>query len=150
MKEVGAEPNVQTLKIWDAAGTKALGDGFSFDNVAGTKSYYARLEALSPSAPTERGLVDAIPFTVIHAPFTVRGSGTEIFLNDNETFTASAGTLATAGSTYTWSVDDGSTPVVTTVPTYTHKHTKVGTVELNVRLKDAAGVLVARDRKSVV
>jgi hypothetical protein len=144
VKEVGSEPDVQSLKIWDAAGTKELGSGSSFDNVAGTTSYYARLEALSPSAPTERGFVDAIPFTVIHAPFTVRGSTTEVFLGDTETFTASAGTLATAGSTYTWSVDDGSTPVVTTVPTYTHTHTKVGTIDVNVRLKDAAGVLIAR------
>ena len=143
-KTTGGAPDEQVMQIWDGAGARKLSDNGIKQNVLGTTQYYARLSAFTAVDPSKEGFVDAIPFTVIYQPFLLLGLANKKVVGDTNALTAVAGALATPGSTFTWTVSDGTAPVTTTGPNYTYRYTKLGFTTIEVALKDAAGKLIAK------
>lgn len=144
IKATGGAPDEQVMQIWDGEGAKMLSENGMSLNLVGTTQYYARLSAFTVEDPSQPGFLDAVPFSVTYQPFAFFAQSGAVFVGDTILMKVVPGALATVGSTYTWSVDDGSAPVVTTVPTYTYRYTKFGRTKIMVVLKDAAGKKIAQ------
>ena len=140
----GTTPDEQPIAIWDGAGVKQVSPTGDITNVQGTTAYYARLTAFTVTDPGTAGFLDAIPFNVIYLPFKMARREGPFRVGDTVTVTADAGSLATQGSTYTWTNDDGRAAVTTLTNTYTYTLTKIGLNNIAVTLKEIGGATVAR------
>lgn len=83
--------------------------------------------------------------TVNYQPVLLEPVKPQIRPDSTLNFTVTAADLAPLVAKYTWTFNDGSPPVNTTVPTTSHKYTTIGDYKALVVLYDAGNVILGRD-----
>lgn len=148
-KATGGLPDQQPLAIWDAAGANYVSNTGQLLNSPGTTQYYARLDAFTGASAKARFL-DAVPFSVTYQPLTLSAHCPPCVVGSVLTVNADAGSLATIGSTYTWSVDDGSPPVTQLSSSFSYTPTHLGPATIAVTLKNVLGQVIAKANGRII